>query len=166
MGIITTSSLIVDNMTIPYVSNRLDYELIQTLLQLVVRKEVLQVTLSVASSLAEQILDPSLRCSILHQKFVERSRVHGLQSAEFFSLACLHLRASIRPLTQDLIYGMLVDIYLDKIGCNVLLFIYQLNLVFVEASMVFEHENLMLPSASSVLDLSCRRIYFSTCSFC
>ena len=122
----STSSLIVDNMTIPYVSNRLDYELIQTLLQLVVRKEVLQVTLSVASSLAAQILDPSLRCSILHQKFVERSRVHGLQSAEFFSLACLHLRASIRPLTQDLIYGMLVDIYLDKIGCNVLLFIYQL----------------------------------------
>ena len=54
-------------MTIPYVSNRLDYELTQTLLQLVVRKEVLQVTLSVASSLAEQILDPSLRCSILHQ---------------------------------------------------------------------------------------------------
>ena len=126
IGIITTSSLIVDHMTIPYVSNRLDYELTQTLLQLVVRKEVLQVTLSVASSLAEQILDPSLRCSILHQKFVERSRVHGLQSAEFFSLACLHLRASIRPLTQDLIYGMLVDIYLDKIGCNVLLFIYQL----------------------------------------
>ena len=120
------SSLMVDNMTIPYVSNRLDYELIQTLLQLVVRKEVLQVTLSVASSLAEQILDPSLRCSILHQKFVERSRVHGLQSAEFFSLACLHLRASIRPLTQDLIYGMLVDIYLDNIGCNVLLLIYQL----------------------------------------
>ena len=121
---ITTSSLIVDHMTIPYVSNRLDYELIQTLLQLVVRKEVLQVTPSVASSLAEQILDPSLRCSILHQKFVERSRVHGLQSAEFFSLACLHLRASIRPINQDLIYGMLVDIYLDKIWCNVLLLIY------------------------------------------
>ena len=77
-------------MTIPYVSNRLDYELIQTLLQLVVRKEVLQVTLSVASSLAEQILDPSLRCSILHQKFVERSRAHGPQSGEFFSPVCLH----------------------------------------------------------------------------